>query len=467
MPKPNIIWIYCDELRTDALGCYGNPHAEIETPNIDWIAQAGTRFANSFCSSPVCVPSRMSTMTGLYPEDTGVYHNEAFWPNFALDRSYLTFPEVFASHGYVTADLGKLHIPRQLVPWQHRNGEGGGMRVFYDDVDRDALQIIQLPGVPTQIGGTYPGDRPYPPEKLTQNALQWLQTAQAPYLVRLSYLQPHTPVFPRPPYDTLYQGAAFLTALRERGSPSAFERQFAAVQRADEMTPEQVHLVQVYYYGLVSWLDSQVGQILDLLRTSGQIENTILVFGADHGASLGENGCYAKHTFAPQVHRVPLLIAWPGTLPDGQVREDINEGLDLPRTLFGLCGIDTPAQFRGHDLFTSQPPEAVYATIGYGYPHSRAFPNLATGEYVDGRGWPRRACVRTADYRLDKNVRIDGRPALGAEEDVFLADVRTDPGETVNLADDPAHQGTVQRLSAMLDEHIAGGIEPPAEYVQR
>jgi choline-sulfatase len=465
--KPNIVWIYCDELRTDALGCYENDYARMKTPSIDWIAENGVKFSNCFCNSPVCVSSRMSVLTGLYPEDTGVYHNEGNWGNFVLDKPYKTFPEVFAETGYNTADFGKLHLPRELQPWQHRNSEGSGMKELYRGINAEALGIIKSGDAPTMIGGRYPGGRPYPPEKLTQNALEWLKTAEEPYLVRLSYLQPHTPVFPNPPYDTLYKGSPFPDSIEKVGMTSDFERRFAEVVNASKLTSEEVYLAQVYYYGLVAWIDSQVGEIINFLRSSDKIGDTVFVFSADHGASLGENGLYAKHVFAPQVQRVPMLIAFPGTIPAGQVRDDICECLNLARTLFNISGIEAPPQFKGRDLLSSEPSEAIYSTIGFGYPESRAFPNLGFGEYLNGSGWPRRSCIRTENYRLDKNIRMDGKPVSKYEEDIFLADVTSDPKERYNLAGDPEYADIIEKLWNMLDKHVEDRIEPPAEYVRR
>jgi arylsulfatase A-like enzyme len=112
--QPDIIWIYCDELRTDALGCYGNTRIDPHTPNLDRLAQSGVRFTNNFCNAPVCVASRCSTLSGLYPEDTGVYNNEGAWPNFRLPRRLNTFPHVFAQNGYTTASFGKTHVPPEM-----------------------------------------------------------------------------------------------------------------------------------------------------------------------------------------------------------------------------------------------------------------------------------------------------------------------------------------------------------------
>ena len=125
----NVVYIFCDELRQDALGCYGNPAGPMKTPNIDSIARRGILFENCFCNSPVCVPSRASLLTGLYPEDTAVYHNEAAFPTFELPRAVTTFPEVLAQAGYRTANFGKTHLPAQMRPFQLDDQDGSKMNM--------------------------------------------------------------------------------------------------------------------------------------------------------------------------------------------------------------------------------------------------------------------------------------------------------------------------------------------------
>ena len=173
---------------------------------------------------------------------------------------------------------------------------------------------------------------------------------------------------------------------------------------------------------------------------------------------------YQKQVFAPQVHRVPMLITWPGEIEPGQERTDINEGLDLPRTLFNLAEIEPPEQFKGRDIINDTPPEAIYSTIGYGFDVSRQFPNLGVGRYTNNHGWPRRACIRTQRYRLDKNVRMDGQAVAPEQEDIFLADVREDPREVNNIASLPQNTEIVRQLSTMLDKHMMNRVEPSIEY---
>jgi choline-sulfatase len=265
----------------------------------------------------------------------------------------------------------------------------------------------------------------------------------------------------------MYDPSLFRDHMTSNEGRSAFEKRFEEVIDAGNFSSESIQLAQSYYYGLVAWIDDQAGRLLKGIEHSGLSDNTIIVFGADHGASMGEGGCWAKHIFAPVTHRVPSLIQWKGTLEKGIRREDISEGLDLARTLFGLCGIESPDSFNGRDLFFDKAPSAVYATIGFGYEQSTAFPYLHTGSYSEDKGWPRRACVRTSEYRLDKNIRINQCRPGSEEEDVFLAHIAKDPEEILNRAGDPAYSEIEAELTEMLDSHTADALEPDMKDVYK
>jgi choline-sulfatase len=471
--RPDIVWIYCDELRTDALGCYGHPHLQLHTPNLDRLASSGVRFTNNFCNAPVCVASRCSTLTGLYPEDTGVYNNEGAWPNFRLPCSLNTFPRVFSQNGYVTANFGKLHVGPEMRPganpeneiFQFHDGTGGDMR-FWERLGEEAVQMIRAPRGGMN-GGVYPDDVPYPPDAVVENALQWIDTADTPFFSRISILQPHTPVLPPAKYVKLLEG-------QDPGLPgplpdtlSAFEKRVAEVFGVAKMTPDNLRAARLHYYAQVAWVDAQVGRVMDFLERTGRLQRTVVMFGADHGNPIGDTGAFEKVTFTPTVHRVPLLISWPGSLPSGQVRDDICDSLDIARTFFSMAGIDTPSPFKGRDLFGDPAPDAVYATIGYGQSFSMMAPNSGFGEWYGGRGWPRRSCIRTSRYRLDKNMLIDGITPEPEDQDVFLADVLADPAEFTNLAGEMEYADTVRELSVQLDKHAEGSVEVASERLRR
>jgi choline-sulfatase len=470
---PNIIWIFCDELRTDALGCYGHARLSLPTPNLDRLAATGVRYTQHFCNSPVCVSSRVATLTSKSPEETGVYNNEGAWKHFKLPAMHETFPQAFARQGYRTANFGKIHLARGMNPgetpgydiFQHHQGDGGGMN-FWQGVGEDTVQMIRAPNGGMN-GGIWPEGQPYPPDQVTANALQWLSTVEGPYLARLSILQPHTPVLP------LARHVQQLAAL-DPGVPvvplaslSAFERRVAEVHGLDRMDPEKFRTARLHYYAQVLWIDEQVGQVLDFLEARGEREQTIIVFGADHGNPIGDTGAFEKHTFTPTVHRVPLLISWPGTLPAGEVRAEVCDSLDLGPTLLGLAGLAIPEGFRGRQLFHDPAPGVSYSTIGFGQKDSRMGPNGGRGEWYGGRGWPRRSCIRTQQFRLDKNMLLDCAKPAPEDEDIFLADTLADPQEFTNLAHDPAYADTVRQLGGLLDRHAEGAIEIAHEYLRR
>jgi choline-sulfatase len=463
--KPNIVWIMGDEFRTDALSCYGTPFPEVVTPHMDRIAAAGVRFANCYCNSPICVPARTSFMTATLPETNGVYGNEGSWVSFPWDRDLVTLPEVFAAAGYRTLNFGKTHLPVALDPWQIDEHDGADLGNFYAGTDPDLRgDEIYTPALKAAIGGTFRGPAEFPGNRVTRNAVRWLReeaAAGGPFLLGVGYLQPHSPVLPPPPYAGLYDALPWPEGMGEAPPGSDYERAFAAALRTDALSPAEFRRIHADYHGLVRWLDDQVGAVLDALDASGLADNTIVVLEADHGVSLGERGRLQKHTFFPEVQRIPRLIAWPGRLPAGQVRADLAQSLDLARTLCGLAGIEPAATFEGRDLFGPGPaPEMIFSTIGFGERESHALPNQVVGTWSDGTGWPRRSCVRTARYRLDMTVRRNGAPVPPGEEDPYLADLAVDPFEAVNRAGDPLYAEVLDGLRTALRAHAATAHEP-------
>ncbi len=467
--KKNIVYIFCDELRQDALGCYGNSAGPMITPNIDQIAECGVLFENCFCNSPVCVPSRTSLLTGLYPEDTAVYHNEAASDSFSMPICPVTFPEVLAQNGYRTVNFGKTHLPRQLHPFELDEQSGSKMNMGLTMEECKHLSKIDTASaLHFNLASDYPADKEYGPEHVTKNALSWLrQRHDSPFFLRISYLQPHTPIILKAGYASLYADYPFSDQLPNISKLSEFEKSFAKIANMESLTPQQLRTIKVYYYGLVKWIDDQVGQILTCLKEQGLLENTVLIVNADHGALRGECRSLGKHLFTRCSQSVPLIIADP-EMPErqrGQRVDKICSNIDLARTIFGLLGIDAPTQFKGCDLLSGVYPQEVYATIGYGDSDSYAFPLVETGRLPDGKGWPRRACIRTQNYRLDMNVRIDSMPAAPEQEDIFFVDTRRCPAEDTNMAHMAQYAQKVHSLREKLLEHTVNSREVPPETV--
>ena len=463
---PNIVWIFCDELRADALGCYGNPYTAIKTPNLDHLARDGVRFDRFYVNSPVCVSSRVAIKTGQYPEQTGIYHNEGMF-TYAPEQPAPVFTHNLSAHGYSTINFGKTHVPAALRPFQVDDREGSdqfALRALVRGADPTVSRTVHGSNGLGIIAARYPSELPYPPSSVTDHAIAWIraQDGTTPYLCRVSYLQPHTPVTVPDPWATTYDPRDFPDSVTASTTVSTFERRYGEICGGAELSPENLQWIHACYYGLVAWIDDQIGRLLDALHESNSGRPAAIVFTADHGVNLGEQGALGKQLFTPQCQRVPLILYWPGVLSGGTTRSDLCQGIDLATTFCAIAHVPAPPAAVGRDLIRQDSADLCFGTIGYGEPGSTAMPMLGLGRYVDDGGWPRRACIRRGHLRLDRNVRIDGHAidAADADADVFVSDARVDPTETHNLAGDPDYARPAQELSALLDNHIDGAIEP-------
>ena len=463
----NVLYIFADELRQDALGCYGNPAGPMKTPNIDAIAANGTLYENCFCNSPICVPSRVSLLTGLYPEDTAVYDNEAAYPAFRLPISVTTFPEVLAAAGYKTANFGKTHIAPQMHPFQLDNQAGSEMSLGLTKEELKQLPRLRpRQGISMNVASLYPPEREfYYPETITRNALHWIREQTEPFFLRVSYTQPHSPIILKRGYELLYQDYPFEDTLPDISELSEFEQALAAAVRLDTLTPEELRTAKAYYYGLAAWVDDQVGLLINCLKERNLLDNTIVIVNADHGALRGECRGLGKHVFNRASHAVPLIISDPGNTQKGRRVGNICSNIDIAPTVLGMLDIPAPEQFKGCNLADEEYPDAVFATIGYGEADSYAFPNRQLGRLPDGRGWPRRSCIRTERYRLDMNIRIDGAYTEEKDEDLFFVDTKVCPKEDRNMAHLPEYTAIVASLRRRLRAHALPCREVNADSV--
>jgi len=371
--RPNVLFIVVDDLTTD-LGAYGNE--QVKTPNIDRLAARGARFARAYAQLPLCHPSRTSLLSGRYPEATGVFDNETD-PRI-LVGAVPFLPEHFRLHGYRTARFGK------IVHTQYAESVSWGEPTAVPDSSSAAVVIPLGAGEPPAAKQSPPhpgllrldGDRravgweavegdesALPDGRIARRAVSWLEahrTASAesagsaappePFFLAVGFNKPHPPfVAPRRYFDLYDPDALVLTASGELPAdlpPAALD--FALLDPG--MSEVQRRRAIAAYYACASFVDAQVGLLLDALDRLDLWDETIVVLVSDHGMHLGEHGgLWRKLTLFEESLRVPLVVAAPGGKPGAEVTTPV-ELVDLYPTLDELAGLEQPPGLQGRSL---------------------------------------------------------------------------------------------------------------------
>ncbi|MCZ7644916.1 MAG: sulfatase-like hydrolase/transferase [Planctomycetota bacterium] len=465
--RPNVLWLMTDEQRPDSLGCYGTPFAR--TPHLDVLAASGTLCRTALTPAPVCVAARAALLTGLRPFATGVSHNRS---KFASKPRFLT--ECFAEAGYATASFGKQHYncpfgrafaeERLLVL-----GEAVDYFGYKKGYRHEEFGVVQYPGGPDSrwvLAGRYPEDAATTPEHgNVDHALAWherhaRERPETPWLLRVSFNAPHTPVTAPAPYDGCIDPEAVDAWFARATNPLAGDRpryetehlrgDYAGSQRLDAA---QLHALRRCYYGCVSFLDAQFGRLLEALRARGALENTLIVYLSDHGAGLGENGLLQKQSFYEQVVNVPWIWAWPGRIPSGRRIETPVETLSLLPTLLAFCGLEVPAGLHApalaEDLAAGREPAARPVCSEHDY----GTRNYRTGD--------RLALVRDGTWKLTRFRDPRDKTRFDDDPQGSLYDLAGDPWEQVNRFGDPALQDVVRELTEKLDARDREIYGPP------
>jgi len=456
--RPNVLWIMLDDCRADALGCYGQPWAK--TPNFDAIAKRGVRFDVAIVQNPVCVPSRSSMDTSQYPHTLGIMAmgRPAETPPPYLSKERKKYPSLLKQWntvGIQPVNVGKIHAYRQDwasrgdVPPNIAHNSKARSPELQKRIDAFAAKN-PYPAVMTkthnwQIGGVIPikpeESRPWKLGDKAVAALEELAAGDEPFFLRVSFHAPHVACSVPPEY--MIDPATIKLPIpteKELDSKPPFERGPLRVYAGGlELTKKQIGTARGTYYGMVWLVDTQVGRLLDVLRKSGKLDNTIIAVNSDQGFQLGEHGLWKKRVLYEQNVRVPLVLSCPKLLPEGKVIDEPVELIDFLPTLLELSAIDVPEGIPGRSLMPLIRGEAktwrpaCFCDIDH-----------AKSMYRELRGTGRRVMVRTRKWKL-----IFFMDPRAKEKDGALYNLETDPGETVNLYNDPKHQDTVKRLEKL------------------
>ena len=437
-PPPNVLFVASDDL-TSTLGCYGHP--VVKSPNIDRLAARGVRFDNAYCQFPFCGPSRASLMTGMRPDTNGVVTNSMV--NFREKHpDAVTLPQLFKNSGWRSMRVGKMF---------HMGVPGGVGTMRHQDPPSWDVSISP-PGDEDESAG--PGGDPNP-DLRNGLKMQWVQTADAsgqadaaaadtaidllegvadqPFFMGLGFVRPHVPFvapvefFDMYPLEEIELISNPPDDLDDIPPPAKNLRPFLWNQMG--MSEENQRISLRGYYASVSFMDQQLGRVLDALERLGQADRTIVLFFGDHGWHLGEHTHWQKMSLMEESVKAPLIISAPGMRGNGRASRAMVEFIDFYPTLADLCGLTAPAELEGVSLapLLDDPSASV---------KDAAFSQVQWEGRIFGR------TVRTDRYRY---IRWEGDG--GGEE---LYDHQTDPREFENLASDPQHGDVLERMRSRL-----------------
>ncbi len=442
----NVLLLMADDLNAD-LGAYGHPL--VQTPALDRLAADGVLFERAYCQQPLCNPSRASILTGRMPHATGIHANPGRTGVLNHFREHIpatvTLPEAFMRAGWFSTRIGKLYhynVPNQIGTGSTDDPLSWNYTVNPRGHDRDITdRIFSLN--PGSFGATLSWlatenhEPPLTDAVAASAAVEQLERYRVEgrrFFLAVGFYLPHTPyVAPRRYFEKI--------PLEEVGLPELSEQDkarepavawFSAHRREDRMTDEQRLQARQAYWASISYMDSQVGRVLEAVERLGFADDTIVVFTSDHGYHLGEHGLWQKRSLFENSARVPLIIRVPGAAASGGRAPHPVELLDLYPTLADLCGLQAPEYLDGISL------RPVLDD-----PDHRSREGAVTQTVTpQGRfGYS----IRTLRWRY---VEYQARGDDGAARQLF--DYVNDPGETVNLAGDPEYAEIVARHRDML-----------------
>lgn len=444
--KLNVLFIAVDDMNAD-LGCFG--HSLVKSPNLDRLASLGVRFERAYCQFPLCCPSRTSVLTGLRPDTTRVFDNATHFRQVL--PGVVTLPQLFRNHGYFTARVGKIYhygVPSDIgtnglddpASWDQVVNPRGR------DKDEENLLINYTPnrGLGSSLSflraeGT---DEEQTDGIGATAAIRLMETnCNRPFFLAVGFYRPHCPyVAPRKYFD-LYSLAAIRLPQVSREAMTAVPAPALASTNpwpwfgvSEQQARESIQA----YYASISFVDAQIGRVLDALDRLRLADNTVIVFWSDNGYHLGEHGLWKKQSLFEGSARVPVIIAAPGQRAKGQACRRTVELLDLYPTLSELCGLAPPANLEGRSLRPLlDNPEAPWDRPAFSQVW-RGFPGYS---------------VRTERWRYTEWD--------AGRKGVELYDCQSDPQEQRNLAEDPKFAQVRAELKALVAKNWSRPYSPP------
>ncbi len=434
--KPNVIFVFADQLRAQALGCYGDKQAK--TPNLDRLASQGTRFTNAISTWPVCSPYRGMLITGRYPMSNGVIEN-----NYPLWDGQKTIATELKAAGYETGYIGKWHL------------NGGGKlpkeRQFGFDYWQDPNDYPMFAGEGAK--------EEWRPEKQTDDAITYIkQNKDKPFCLFMSWNPPHDPYiapdrfmkqFPAEKMEfrpNVAEKELVKEQLEKHPMPDADGAARRAKWRARLDSDDGVRQILSGYYAAVAGLDVCIGRIMDTLKEQGIEEDTILVFSSDHGDMLGSHRmCLKQEPFEESIN-IPFIVRYPKKVKQGEVTDALISPVDVMPTLLSLAGVPCPDAVEGISI--------ADAALGKGSDQQDAV--LIMKMVPGGNPWQINAATEWRGVRTKTHTYArlaDGGPWV-------MYDNKKDPYQMKNLIGDPAHKKLQDEMESTMQRLLKKAHDP-------
>ncbi|MEM7030828.1 MAG: sulfatase-like hydrolase/transferase [Chloroflexota bacterium] len=456
--QPNLVFIMPDQLRHDFLSCYGATF--VDTPHIDSLAEQGVRYTRAYSASPICVPTRASLLTGRNAIRNGVTDNGLWLRPDLGECGIQTWPELVKAQGYYTAAIGKMHF----YPWDINHGfqyKVGAEDKRWLEVRDEYYHFLTADGHRKYHGNEHEG---YHENKgAILNRLPWSHSVdhftgqeavrfidqygqESPFAMMVGFPGPHCPYDPNEEFlDTVDVDALPAAIPAVEGDTPGLRQQNIDGNRRDwngvdytEFTEAHKQKIRHYYAALVKQIDYEVGQILKALEAQGLLDNTIIIFGSDHGDYLGDHDFIGKSTFFETGMHVPLIVRLPNATETIVSDKLVTLG-DVTATLLHFAGCERPSYMDSIPLPDLGIPTSTDRDVIIGM--------TTSGWMIDDGEW------RLSKYNTGE---------------ICLFNIKTDPQEQKNLAHDPANHAQYVRLDARLTQEIMQSVrdshEPQTVY---
>jgi len=443
--KPNIIWIQTDQHNLNVMGAYGDPI--VLTPNLDSLASRGSLIRGAYCASPICVPSRMSLITGMYPHETEVWTNDQM-----LNSSIPTVAHALGAAGYKPIQIGRMHF--NGVDQKHGFSERlvGDHGPNYPGSPRTVSHGI-LSGTTgpdrTSLVKSGKGQNAYQihDELVAQTAASYIDRLGSekragrldqPIFLSIGLMLPHQPFVAQSQDFDRYVGKVDLPEIPPDRIESChpYIRWWRDRTGITTVNEEEVLRARVAYWALCDRTDQIIGNILDSLRSNGFIQDSLIIYTSDHGEQLGQHGLWWKQTFYENSALVPALIVWPGHIPENQMLDKVINQFDLTSTVLDAAG--SPDLPRSHgrsmlDMLNKKGDgwediafsEYCMNDSDYGRTYS---PNLGGGDVHAKPGGVQNRMIRYGPWKLNYYHGYDPQLFNLQEDPLEMLDRNKDPG---------------------------------------